>query len=42
MGKLFVAVSLVPQERMDFSYHTASCTSKHILLNAKFHTFKDV
>ena len=29
MGKLFVAVSLVPQEKMDFSYHTASCTSKY-------------
>jgi len=29
MGKLSVAVSLVPREKMDFSYHTASCTSKY-------------
>jgi hypothetical protein len=40
-GKLFVAVSLVPQEKMGFSYHTASCTSKYTLSNAKPHTFTD-
>ena len=29
MGKMSVAVSVAPKEKMDFSYHTACCTPKY-------------